>query len=187
MYRSYFLDLGTSWERSASRPGRITPKQRGPGIHWKRRLGGPQSQCGRRGVNSWPYQDSNSNPGVVHPVATRLLTALSGLRFWTGLVLLCRLEDYILKDAIAWKVYLASHESFVNPANSFHGYAQPNSPFVGTPAIYKLRIPTSGWISIRWFITKRSETSPHSISPNFVSWNQVQHDFSLTWGAIFHL
>jgi hypothetical protein len=27
-----------------------------------RRLCGPQSRCGRRGENSWPYRDSNSDP-----------------------------------------------------------------------------------------------------------------------------
>jgi hypothetical protein len=35
------------------------------------RLGGPQSQSGWRGENSWPYQDSNSDPWVVQPVASR--------------------------------------------------------------------------------------------------------------------
>jgi hypothetical protein len=29
-----FFDLGTRCEWSASRPGRITPKERAPGTHW---------------------------------------------------------------------------------------------------------------------------------------------------------
>jgi hypothetical protein len=29
----YFLDLGTSWEWSATRPGRFTPGERAPSIH----------------------------------------------------------------------------------------------------------------------------------------------------------
>jgi hypothetical protein len=38
-----------------------------------RRLGGPQSRSGRRGEEKIhdPYQDSNSDPSVVHPVASR--------------------------------------------------------------------------------------------------------------------
>jgi hypothetical protein len=34
-------------------------------------LGGPQSQSGRRGENSWPYRDSYSDPSVVQSVASR--------------------------------------------------------------------------------------------------------------------
>jgi hypothetical protein len=36
-----------------------------------RRLGGPQSRCGRFGDNSWRYRDSNSDPSFVQPVASR--------------------------------------------------------------------------------------------------------------------
>jgi hypothetical protein len=35
-----------------------------------RRLGGSQSRSRRRGENSWPYRDSNSDPSVVQPVAS---------------------------------------------------------------------------------------------------------------------
>jgi hypothetical protein len=35
------------------------------------RLGGPQSRSERRGENSWVYLDSNSDPSVVQPVASR--------------------------------------------------------------------------------------------------------------------
>jgi hypothetical protein len=35
MYRSTFLDLGTSWcEWTTSRSGRFTPGERAPGTHW---------------------------------------------------------------------------------------------------------------------------------------------------------
>jgi hypothetical protein len=30
----HFLDLGTSWECSTSRPGRFTPGEISPGNHW---------------------------------------------------------------------------------------------------------------------------------------------------------
>jgi hypothetical protein len=36
-----------------------------------RRLSGSQIRSGRYGENFWPYRDSNSDPSVVHPVATR--------------------------------------------------------------------------------------------------------------------
>jgi hypothetical protein len=36
-----------------------------------RRLGGPQSRSGLRIENSWPYQDLNSDPLVIQPVASR--------------------------------------------------------------------------------------------------------------------
>jgi hypothetical protein len=35
------------------------------------RLGGPQSRSGGRGENSWHYRDSNSDPSVFQPVASR--------------------------------------------------------------------------------------------------------------------
>jgi hypothetical protein len=36
-----------------------------------RRLGGPQSRSRRRGEDSRPYRDSNFDPSVVQPVASR--------------------------------------------------------------------------------------------------------------------
>jgi hypothetical protein len=60
MYRStFFLTselAGGEW--SASRPGRFTPEERAPGTHW---------------IGGWvdPYRDSNSDPSVVQPVASR--------------------------------------------------------------------------------------------------------------------
>jgi hypothetical protein len=49
-------------ERSATRRDRFTPGKE---------LSGPQSWSGRRGENSWSYQDSNSDLSVVQPVASR--------------------------------------------------------------------------------------------------------------------
>jgi hypothetical protein len=54
-------------EWSASRPGRFTP-----GTHW--RGGWVGLRAGLDDVekrNSWPYRDSNSDPSVVKPVASR--------------------------------------------------------------------------------------------------------------------
>jgi hypothetical protein len=53
-------------ERSAWRPDRFTPR-----YPLDRKLGGPQNWSERRGENSRPYWDSNSDPSVVQP-ATRL-------------------------------------------------------------------------------------------------------------------
>jgi hypothetical protein len=36
-----------------------------------RSLGEPQNRSERRGENSWPYRDSNSDPSVLQPVASR--------------------------------------------------------------------------------------------------------------------
>jgi hypothetical protein len=67
---SHFLDLGTSWEWSASRSGRFTPRGKSPRYPLDRRLGGLHNRSGRE-ENSWPYWDSNSDPSVVQPVASR--------------------------------------------------------------------------------------------------------------------
>jgi hypothetical protein len=58
---------GDEW--SASRPGRLTPREshRYP---LDRRVGGLQSRSGRREENSSAYRDSNSDPSVVQPVAS---------------------------------------------------------------------------------------------------------------------
>jgi hypothetical protein len=60
---------GGEW--SASPPGRFTPRESDPGTHW---IGGwvtpePVWTTWRR-ENSWPHQDSNSDPSVFQPVAS---------------------------------------------------------------------------------------------------------------------
>jgi hypothetical protein len=44
-----FLDLGTGWEWSPSRPGRFTPGERAPRYPLDRGLGRPQGRYGRHG------------------------------------------------------------------------------------------------------------------------------------------
>jgi hypothetical protein len=62
--------VGGEW--STSRPGRFTPGERAPCTHW---IGGwvdlRASLDDLRRENSWPYRDSNSDPSVVQPVASR--------------------------------------------------------------------------------------------------------------------
>jgi hypothetical protein len=63
----HFLDLGTSWRWVVS----FTTRPLYPWYPLDRRLGGPQSRSGRCGKNSWPYQDSNFDPSVIQPIASR--------------------------------------------------------------------------------------------------------------------
>jgi hypothetical protein len=61
---------GGEW--SASRPGRFIPGERARGTHW---IGGwADARAGLDGLEnkiSWTYWDSNSDPSVVQPVASR--------------------------------------------------------------------------------------------------------------------
>jgi hypothetical protein len=74
-YRSSFLIsalVGGEW--SAWRPGRFTSVERAPGTHW---IGG--------GENSWPCRDSNSDPSVVRPVASRYIDCAIPAPLFIGL------------------------------------------------------------------------------------------------------
>jgi hypothetical protein len=70
----YFLDLrlvGGEW--SASHPGRFTPGERAPGTHW---IGGwVDPRTGLNDAEKIKFLTlpglGNSNPFVVHPVASR--------------------------------------------------------------------------------------------------------------------
>jgi hypothetical protein len=59
--------VGGEW--SASRPCRFTPGERAPRYPFYRRLGGPQSRCGRHG--EVPTGTQTPSPLVVQPVASR--------------------------------------------------------------------------------------------------------------------
>jgi hypothetical protein len=68
----HLLDLGTSWRRVVSlTPRPLYPQGKSTRCPLDRRLGGPQSRSERRGENSCYHRDSNSDPLVVHPVASR--------------------------------------------------------------------------------------------------------------------
>jgi hypothetical protein len=76
--------LGTSWRRSAS------PRGKSPRYPLDRRLGGSQSRSGRRGENSWPYGDSNSDPSIVQSVASHTDCAIPALCvLWRQLIIRC--------------------------------------------------------------------------------------------------
>jgi hypothetical protein len=68
----HFLDLGISWRWVVSfTPGRITPGERATGTHW---IGGsvnPRAGLNDVRENSWPHRDSNYDPSVGQPVASR--------------------------------------------------------------------------------------------------------------------
>jgi hypothetical protein len=62
--------VGGKW--SASRPGRFTPRERAPGTHWIAGWVDPRAGLDDwRSKNSWPHRDSNSDPSVVQPAASR--------------------------------------------------------------------------------------------------------------------
>jgi hypothetical protein len=62
----YYFDLGTSWRWMVSfAPLPLYLRGKSPRYPLDRRLGGPQSQPGRR-----PYRDSKSDPSVIHPVGS---------------------------------------------------------------------------------------------------------------------
>jgi hypothetical protein len=72
MYRSTFLDLGTTWRWVVNfTPRPLYPRGKSPRYPLDRRLGGTQSRSGRFGEQNilWPCQDSNSDPSIVQPVA----------------------------------------------------------------------------------------------------------------------
>jgi hypothetical protein len=98
-----FLTLalaGGEW--SASCPGHFTLGEQPPWYPLERRLGGPQSWSGQCGENSWPYRDSNSDPSVIHPVASRYTDCAiptPALRVWSKHnVLTLEQKMEILKD-----------------------------------------------------------------------------------------
>jgi hypothetical protein len=75
MYRSTILDLGSSWIKVVS----FTPRPlytRGNILRFPldRRLAGPQTTWRRE--NSCLYQDPNSDPSAVQPVASRYLDCI---------------------------------------------------------------------------------------------------------------
>jgi hypothetical protein len=70
----HLLDLGTSWRWMVSfTPLSLYPRGKSPRCLFHSRLGRPQSRSGWRGEkkNCWLYRDSNSDPSVVQPVASR--------------------------------------------------------------------------------------------------------------------
>jgi hypothetical protein len=67
----HFLDLGTSWRwvvNFTHRP--LFRREKAPGTHW---IGGwVDLRAGLDDLDpTWPYRDSNSDPSVVQPVASR--------------------------------------------------------------------------------------------------------------------
>jgi hypothetical protein len=72
VYEEVFLTsalVGEEW--SASRPGSFTPRMSVAGTHWMGGWLGSRAGLGDAEKNSSPYRDSNSDPILVHPVASR--------------------------------------------------------------------------------------------------------------------
>jgi hypothetical protein len=67
------LDLGTTWEWSASRPCRFTPRERATGTHWIGSWVGPRAVLDavvKRKISSRRWE-SNPRIPIVQPVAQR--------------------------------------------------------------------------------------------------------------------
>jgi hypothetical protein len=104
----YFLDLGTSqrWVvRFTTQP--LYPQGKGPSTHW---IGGwvdPRvvwTTC--RKENSWPYQDSNSDPSVVYTIASRYIDwAILATQNWVKKVR-SSLEVQLTTNTDIWKLLL---------------------------------------------------------------------------------
>jgi hypothetical protein len=68
----HFLNLGSSWRWVVSfTPLPLYPQGKNTRSSLNKRIAGLQSRCGRRGENSWPYRESNSDPSVVQPIVNR--------------------------------------------------------------------------------------------------------------------
>jgi hypothetical protein len=70
-----FLDLGTNWWWVVSfTPRHLYPMKKSLGNHWIGGYMGPRAGfVAWRIENSWPYQDLNSEPSVVHTVTSRYI------------------------------------------------------------------------------------------------------------------
>jgi hypothetical protein len=82
-YSSTISDLGTGWKSMVSFTLQSLYAQR-KRLRYPldRRLGGSHNWSGRRGENSCPYWNSNSNPSAVQPAACRYTSRFSEERRW---------------------------------------------------------------------------------------------------------
>jgi hypothetical protein len=66
----FFFTSAPVWgEWWASRPRRLTPRERAPGTHWVESWWAPNPVWTiQRIENAWSYRDPNSDPSVVRPV-----------------------------------------------------------------------------------------------------------------------
>jgi hypothetical protein len=79
---------GGDW--SASLPSRFTPGERAAGTHWRGGWVDPRASLDDvEKKNSSPYRDSNSNPSVVQPVASRYI----------DYAIPASLKDYVIKNS----------------------------------------------------------------------------------------
>jgi hypothetical protein len=122
MYRSTF-----SWPRHLLElSGQLRSGGKSLRYPLDRRLGGPQSRYGRRGENSWPYRDSNSDPVVSR--CTGYIIAVSDLK-----------EVQTLMKSIS-----KLHDEACLPA-----VRHTNIPYVGIEPVGKCRHPI-GWLFSVW-------------------------------------
>jgi hypothetical protein len=109
--------VGGEW--SASRHGRFSPRETSPvPIRYEALLAAEPIWTRWRSVNSWPYWDSNYNPSVVQPVASRYTDCtISALD----------MDDYDLQTEECsenkrglWRDDLLSSDEYIRPLWRFH-------------------------------------------------------------------
>jgi hypothetical protein len=71
-----FLDLGTSWSVASFTPWPLYPSRKGPRDALYRRLGGPQSRCGRRGEEKILYLTGTRTTTLDRPARSQSLYRL---------------------------------------------------------------------------------------------------------------
>jgi hypothetical protein len=95
---------GGEW--SASRAGRFTHRERVPSNQWKWGWVGPRGDLDDvRRENSWPYRDSNYDPSVIQPLASRytdVAITVSEITIIIVIVILLLLLLLIIIIIITW-------------------------------------------------------------------------------------
>jgi hypothetical protein len=111
----HFLDLGTNWRWVVSfTPLPLKRWGKRPRYPLDRRLDGPWTTWRRE--NSWPYRDSNPDPSVVQPVASRCTDWAIPASAWT----LCRWFIYRALPVILELPYPGCSSCSLLPIRNWH-------------------------------------------------------------------
>jgi hypothetical protein len=127
MYRSIFLDLGTSWRWrwSASRPCHFTPGKK-PRYPFYRRLRGPQSRSGRYGEVKIFYPTGTRTPALPgRPARSQSLYLLSypgSLVVYTGISKIMCHGTYLSKSSNVVTVFYCARDAALGIEGHFTAF-----------------------------------------------------------------